>query len=70
MEKLKKLNMINLVLAVLWLLAGIVLAVLKAAGSLVPLYFPIALAAVGLVFLFIYFEIRRLTGTRPDEKQR
>ena len=63
MNNLKKLNIANLILAVFWLVAGIVLTVLKAAGSLVPLYFPIALFAIGALFLFIYFEIRRLTGS-------
>ena len=63
MKKLKKLNIANLILAVFWLVAGIVLAVLKAAGSPVPLYFPIALFAIGALFLFIYIEIRRLTGS-------
>ena len=58
--KLKKLNYLNLILAVLWLCGGGALFVLRSKMDFVPLYFPIALTVIGLLFLFIFFEIRRL----------
>ena len=65
--KLRKLNYLNLVLSILWLCGGGALFVLRSKMEFIPLYFPIALTAIGLLFLFIFFEIRRLDRQREKD---
>ena len=58
--KAEKLNLLCLALCVLWTAGGIALFIFRARGLPLPLFLPIAMLVIGALFLYIFFEIRRL----------